>query len=529
MRTLFHLFASILLLFVLTGCGEDGPANYTITYNLNGGINHAANPASYTESSATITLQPATRTGYTFAGWYELATLTGSPVTEIPAGTTGNRVFWAGWTANTYTVTFDKQEGTGGSDTVTATFGEGMPAAAAPTRDQYIFTGYFDATSGGIQYYNAAMESIRAWDKASAATLYARWSERPGSLDTSFHPGEGANDAIRSLAVQADGKVLIGGYFATVNGTNRVRIARLTATGSLDTTFDPGTGADGSVNRIAVQDDGKILIAGDFSTVNGTSCGHVARLNSGGSLDTGFIKGAGANGQINVLVLQSDGKIIVAGGFTTFNSTNRNYIARINSDGSLDTTFDPDPSVVNATLYAAAIQSDGKILIAGNFLKRIVRLNTDGTVDTGFNPGTGANAGILALALQGDGRILIGGDLTAFNGTPRNYLARLNADGSLDSGFDPGTGANSTVWTMLVDAEGRILIGGFFTTYTGTARQYIARINTDGSLDTSFDPGTGASNVVYALALQSDGKILVGGIFINYDGIFCPRVARIHR
>jgi uncharacterized delta-60 repeat protein len=187
--------------------------------------------------------------------------------------------------------------------------------------------------------------------------------------------------------------------------------------------------------------------------------------------------------------------------------------------GSLDTSFDPG-SGANSVVWAIAEQPDGKILIGGDFTiyngaprNRIARLNSDGSLDAGFNPGSGANNDVRAMAVQPDGKILIGGWFTIYNGAPRNYMARLNSDGSLDTGFDPGSGANEFLYVVALQPDGKILIGGEFTIYNGAPRNYIARLNSDGSLDTSFDPGSGANEWVWAMAVQPDGKILIGRRF----------------
>ncbi|EKE67204.1 delta-60 repeat domain-containing protein, partial [Oceanibaculum indicum] len=180
-------------------------------------------------------------------------------------------------------------------------------------------------------------------------------------------------------------------------------------------------------------------------------------------------------------------------------------------------------------------QPDGKILIGGRFTSydgttrnRIARLNTDGSLDTSFNPGSGADDNIYALVLQPDGKIMIGGNFTSYDGTARNRIARLNANGSLDTSFDPGSGANSTVQTIMLQPDGKILFGGSFSRYDEMARMRFARLNANGSLDTSFDPGNGANNTVYSIAVQPDGKILIGGAFTSYDDKTRNRIARIN-
>ena len=163
-----------------------------------------------------------------------------------------------------------------------------------------------------------------------------------GSLDGTFLNGlAGANSFVRALAVQPDGRVLIGGEFTTVNGASRNRIARLNVDGSLDTTFLNGlAGADSLVRSLAVQPDGRVLIGGSFATVNGVSRNRTARLNADGSLDATFLIGvAGVDSLVCSLALQDDGRVLIAGNFTTVNEVSRNRIARLNASGSLDTSF----------------------------------------------------------------------------------------------------------------------------------------------------------------------------------------------
>jgi uncharacterized delta-60 repeat protein len=361
-----------------------------------------------------------------------------------------------------------------------------------------------------------------------------------GSLDTSFDPG--ANNSVLALAVQADGKILVGGAFTTLGGGDigtitRNRIGRLYADGSLDSSFDPG--ANSSVFALAVQPDGKILVGGYYTRLGGGGTGtitrcYIGRLNPNGSLDTSF--DPGGNNAVFAIAMQADGKILVGGDFTTLGGggigiTARSRIGRLNADGSLDASFDPG---ANSTIYALAVQADGKILVAGSFTtlggggtgsftrNRIGRLNADGSLDTSFDPG--ADGGIYALAVQADGKILVGGVFTSLGGggtglTTRNRIGRLNADGSLDTSFDPG--ANGAVSVLAVQADGKILVGGYFTSLGGGGtgaipHNNIGRLNADGSLDTSFDPG--ANGPVRVLAMQADGKTLVGGAFTTLGG-----------
>ena len=366
-----------------------------------------------------------------------------------------------------------------------------------------------------------------------------------GTLDLSFDPGQGIGTIVPkvlAIAVQSDGRILIGGQFSSVNGTNRFGIARLNTNGTLDTSFDPGNGVGGalglaSVYALAVQSDGKVLVGGDFTSIHGTNINCIARLFPDGSVDNTFNPGAGANGAVySVAVQTKDNEIVIGGNFTSVNNTNHNRIARLNADGSLDASFSP---TANSTVSAVIPLSNGQMLLGGSFTivnstsrNHIARLNAEGTLDTGFNPGTGANAVVHGLALQANGEAVLGGYFTAVNGVVRNFIARLGTDGSVDSGFNPGETLDAVVNCMARQPDGRLLIGGNFTNINQTGRSRIARLNANGSVDTSFDPGSGvdsAGATVYALALQSDGKVLVSGSFSSFNGVTHNGLARLNR
>jgi uncharacterized delta-60 repeat protein len=354
-----------------------------------------------------------------------------------------------------------------------------------------------------------------------------------GANDPNFNPGTGANNLVWTTAIQNDGKIIIGGQFTSYNGTTKNYITRLNADGTLDPTFNVGTGASYEVWNTSIHSDGKIIVGGWFTSFNGILRNNIVRLNSDGTLDATFNPGTGTDDWVNTTAIQNDGKIIIGGYFTTYNETTRKGIARINADGSLDTVFNPGTGSYGP-VETTAIQSDGKIIIGGWFNSynettshNIARLNSDGTLDNTFNTGTGAYGWVKTTAIQSDGKIIIGGYFTSYNGTARNHIARLNADGTLDTTFNPGTGANNYIFTTSIQSDGKIIIGGDFTSYNGTTTNRIARLNTDGTLDATFNPGTGVDDRVITTAIQSDGKILIGGKFTSYDGINRNRIARI--
>lgn len=370
---------------------------------------------------------------------------------------------------------------------------------------------------------------LTALGLVTSMTVLAQSAE----LDLAFDPGTGANGTVKAMALREDGRVLIVGSFVGYNGTPRNGIAGLTTSGALDGTFNPGAGADGSVHAVAVQADGKVLIGGDFNIVDGNGRNRIARLNTNGSVDLGFLPLLGANGTVREIAVQADGKILIAGDFTEYQEIPRNRIARLNADGSLDLTFDVGTGA-NNTVHAIAIQADGKILIGGDFtnyrevgLSRIARINTDGTVDMSFVPGAGANAAVRDMVIDATGKVVIGGDFTFYAGLMRNRVARVNTNGTLDGGFNPGMGTDGDVRTLQLQEDGKVLVGGLFDVFAGVDRGHVVRLGTNGLVDVTFDPGDGANNNVLGSAIQEDQRMLVCGEFTIYGGSTRNGVARL--
>jgi uncharacterized delta-60 repeat protein len=352
-----------------------------------------------------------------------------------------------------------------------------------------------------------------------------------GSLDGSFNPG--AVGPVASVVVQSDGKVLIGGGFTTVNGTNRNGIARLNANGSLDSSFNPGTGAAG-VSSVALQSDGKVLIAGTRD--------NIARLNADGSLDSSFQSGSGVTPSVYSLVVQPDGKVLIGGDFTTVRDLDRSGIARLNADGTVDTSFNltftlysADPDYYPApTVFSVAVQSDGKVLVGGvfsalngtNMQNGIIRLNANGSLDNSFKPGVSGS--VSSITLLPDGKLLIGGGFIYNFINWTNYssgLARLNADGTLDGSFNPGNAVGAS--SVALQPDGKVLVGGSLGV---PGRNGITRLNANGSLDNSFNGGAGVEvfGYVASVASQSNGKVLVGGGFSTINGTNRNGIARLN-
>ena len=358
-------------------------------------------------------------------------------------------------------------------------------------------------------------------------------------LDPTFQPtilkngySGGLQSGVQRLVVQPDGKVITAGGFDFVNGALTSKIQRLNANGTSDATFNPGgTGANGFIGAVALQADGRILIAGGFTTYNGTPTLGLARLNANGTLDPSFAPLTAATlRQIGSLAIQPDGKILV-GSTNSFTAGQAGALVRLNTDGTPDATFSTTGITgTSGIVSTVVVQADGKIVVGGTFAGfsgqpgSLVRLNADGSPDTTFGLGTGLNGSVSAVVQQPDGKLLVGGSLTQLNGQASPSLMRLLTTGALDASFTPGTGptnatgANSSVQSLVLLSNGNILVGGTFLQYNGVARGRVARLLPNGTLDTSFAAGTGANNMVTALALLPSGQVLAAGYLTQYNG-----------
>ena len=358
-----------------------------------------------------------------------------------------------------------------------------------------------------------------------------------GSLDSSFNTGTGPNSTIETISLRADGKILVGGAFTFINGVPRNRIARLNADGSVDTSFAPGAGANSTVYAIALAADNDVYVGGAFTSINGISRGRIVRLNEDGSVDPAFNPGTGASSIVYDVELQPDGQVLIAGSFFFVNATTRHRVARLNTDGSLDTTFVSGLSSFSLTAYALAVQPDGKIIVGGTlnpnsvgqFARGIMRLNPTGSVDNTFSSFfLRAGDGVYTLGLQPDGKIVAGGKFNLTSGE-RN-IARFNADGSHDSSFLPGTGANTEVEAVALQADGKVLVGGNFYHFNGNTNDIVSvvRLNTDGITDSSFSFSARAPAAVYDLAALPNGKTIIVGDFLEINGVRQYNVARLN-
>ncbi|HRN42905.1 MAG TPA: delta-60 repeat domain-containing protein, partial [Vicingus sp.] len=285
--------------------------------------------------------------------------------------------------------------------------------------------------------------------------------ESNGTIFSSFYASgiAGTFHDVLALNKLSNGDIIISGAMYNYNstGVNYSYISRNTNTGAYVSTFSPPLLLNGTVRGLAIQTDDKIIYGAEYTDAINTTITlyKLERLNANnGSVDATFNTGTGINGVVTAIAIQSDGKIIIGGSFTNYNGSSRNYIARINSNGTIDNTFNVGTGFSSfAQIKNIQIQSDGKVVVVGEFTSYngtarsgIVRINTNGSIDTSFNPGDGASGvsstGVYDLAIQPDGKMIIVGDFFSYDGTTISKIARINANGTLDTSFNPGTGPN---------------------------------------------------------------------------------------
>ncbi len=369
----------------------------------------------------------------------------------------------------------------------------------------------------------------------------------PGALDTTFNVGSGFGGvplAPLSIEIQPDGKLLAGGFFVTFNGVATPGIVRLNTDGSRDTTFNTGTGTDGSIASIALQPDGKVLIGGDFSSYNGFASNNIARLNADGSRDDTFNVGTGFDDEVYDVELQTDGQIVVGGTFENYMGGFHSGLVRLNSTGTVDTSFTPPALGGISEVRTITQQSTGKLVISGDFKNpgptnsnNIARLNVDGSVDptfvsgTGFGPDVvvdGVTVAVIDVAQQINGQLIVVGSFPMYNGVARRNIVRLGIDGALDPSFvQTGSGFDEQVNSVAILPNGQIVTVGNFDNYSTSSAEGIALLDADGTLDPSLVSGTGFPNATTAVAVQADGKFLVTGFWSGYNGTTSPGIVRL--
>lgn len=332
-----------------------------------------------------------------------------------------------------------------------------------------------------------------------------------------------------AICIQPDGKVIIGGSSGLNDGTgNYSVIKRFNVNGSLDETFAllKFRGSNGHIRDIKQQSNGKLIVVGHFDEVDGDSYNKIVRLNTDGTVDNSFNVGTGFNSNAFVIKILSDDSVLVGGQFTSYDGTSSSRIAKLGVNGTIDLTFAGNVSL-NDQVHAIEVDGNDDIYVGGWFSNRIIRLNEDGTTDGTFNVGSGFNDRVNVIQIQPNGKLIVGGWFNQYDGSNCNPgVARLNTDGTVDNSFESlGTGLNDwdgySVQDLKIQSDGKIVVGGWFIGYNGTQQGRIIRLNTDGTKDNTFVTGSGFSDRVQRVEINDTGYIFCVGFFYNYNGKNC--------
>jgi uncharacterized delta-60 repeat protein len=360
-----------------------------------------------------------------------------------------------------------------------------------------------------------------------------------GSLDTSF---VGTDGLIRTIAQDSSGKIYIGGDFSTYSGVSVSRIAKLNNDGTLDTSFTIGSGFNASVFEIKIDSSNNLYVGGNFTTYSGATRNRMIKLTSGGTIDSTFSIGTGFNGIVRTIEIDNNNKILVGGEFTTYTGSTNNYFIRLNTDGSKDTTLNIGNGFGNA-VYTITKDSTNKYYLGGAFTtftgtsyNRLISLNDNGTVNTNFGIGTGFNSTVESIVVDNSNNLYVGGWFSTYSGNSNVGIIKLLNSGVKDVTFTGtglynigNTGVSDSGYTnrfnsLKIDSNGKIYGVGKFNRYISTVYRKVIKLNTDGSVDTSFNPGNGiralmnfGSNGGYYLNLRYGcrGTGNTGGVYVG--------------
>ncbi|MBL7850121.1 MAG: VCBS repeat-containing protein [Cyclobacteriaceae bacterium] len=339
-----------------------------------------------------------------------------------------------------------------------------------------------------------------------------------GDLDATFAPLISVPSFFYGVDVQSTGKIITSTSYTIENSIVTSGVLRFNADGSRDNSFASNT------------HDGLFLVLPDdriIATYADGTYTYPIRLDANGNEDAAFNANVTQyySGNITALARQPDDKILVAA--TAFNTPP--FVERFNTDGTSDGLL---AGADGLDLYVIKVQSDGHILLGGQFPGGITRLDPTGAVDPTFSV-IGASDYVTDIALQTDGKILVAGAFPFFDDLPHYGIVRLNTDGSIDNSFtalgitdlyDLG----SSVFKIIIQPDDKIILAGSFLGINGTERKNLVRLNPDGTVDCAFNPGVSSDAAIQGIALQSDGKILITGSFTSYESTTRNGLARVN-
>ena len=285
----------------------------------------------------------------------------------------------------------------------------------------------------------------------------------------------------------------------------------------LDTTFNIGSGAYAGINELIIQPDDKLIVAGMFVNFNGTPAGRIIRLLPDGGIDSTWITSAGgADSDIRGMALQPDRKLLIGGIFDLYNGATVNHLVRLDSVGNIDSTFvvgaGPDNEVQGITV------NTNRAVIRGFFseyqgtpVPSFAVLQMNGSLDPSFILPNESFLSVSDFHILSNDQLYLGGNFTTYNGQTVNRIVRLLPNGSIDTTFNTGSGLNAMVRRLLVQDNGDILVAGTFNTYKGSPVSRLIRLRPNGDRDTSFNAVVPSLATLDALAIDTTGRIYITG------------------
>ncbi len=392
-----------------------------------------------------------------------------------------------------------------------------------------------------------------AYGTATNLTRLARLSTVDGTLDSSF--AGGTTGTLQALALTDQGQLLGGGNFLKYSGASTPFFFASQNSGGLATNSPSGSTFNSNVfATLRVFDDAqtpsssiKYFLGGSFTSYNGELASRVVKLDREGNIDPSFASKV-TNGTVYAMAWdEANKKLYVGGNFTQVNGITRNRIARLNANGSLDTSFVPDG--FNGDVYAMALAnnpvSSGKVLYVGGAFTlmgttatgRFVRLSENGQADSNFVSGTAFDGNVNALAVsyqEDDHSVFVGGNFLKYNSSVANVtrIVKLASDGSIASGFEPGSGLNGSVQALLwMPGEGALYVGGAFSRYqTSIVANRIVKLDNSGGVSSGFNASTGFNSTVFALDYDADNDVIwAGGAFTQFRSVSSGRIAAMLR
>lgn len=356
-----------------------------------------------------------------------------------------------------------------------------------------------------------------------------------GSQDTSFDMGDGFYSTttvfpeIFSIAIDSNGDYYVGGLFDKYKNQSRNNIVKIKSNGDIDDTFNVGTGFNGEVRKIKILSDGKILVGGNFSTYNSLTSWILVKLNVDGTIDSTFNQPTTNFGSIYDIITNSSDSIYLGGDFITYSGVAAQYIVKLNSNGTIDNSFSSF-SGFNGTVTKILLDSSENLYVGGSFTSysgvsanRIIKLLPTGEKDISFDNSTGFNTGTVNdMDIDSLNKIYAVGTFTSYKGTSAVYMIKLNTDGSKDITFNNTSKFstnNGTLRSVRIDPTGSIYFGGYFTTFGVTFVNNIIKLDSSGNLDGSFNfyGKMGYANAfVNTIQIDSNNDIIIGGKFFAY-------------